>query len=143
MLECVIAVVIVSGAIVSASMSIQQGIAAQEDALRISLASSAAESALTELLVRDYDSMTAGQDTKNAGEMVDAFTGSALPTDYSQFGRTVTIANESISIPGYVGLAMEGKMMTVSVFDRFGDVDRELIQLRRFRPKSIEESIDG
>ncbi len=143
LLECVVAVVIVSGAIASAAMSIQQGVLAQEDALRISQASSAAESALTELLVREYDSLTPGVVTKDVGEMTDPFTGNELPADYSRFGRRVLVADDSIAIPGYAGLAMEGKMLTVSVFDRVAGDERELIELRRFRPKSIEENIDG
>lgn len=142
-IECVVAIVIVSGAILSAAASMRMGIEAQEEALRLSLASSAAESALTELLVHDYDGLAAGVTEEALGSMSDPFTGSALPADYSQLGRRRTVVDEALAIPGYAGLSLEGKMLTVTVFDHPDGAERALVTIQRFRPKTVEEAIDG
>lgn len=143
LLECVVAIVIVSGAILSAAASMRMGIESQEEALRLSLASSAAESALTELLVHDYDTLTAGTTTEAVGTMRDRFTNDALPTDYASLGRHISVVDQSLAIPGYTGLDLPGKMLTITVFDRPESAERELITIERFRPKTVEEAIDG
>lgn len=141
LIECMVAIIIVTIAVLSASMSIQHGILAQEDALRLSLAASAAESRLTELLVREYDQMTPSTTSEAVGAMMAPMGSNDLPADYASLGRQTQIADDSIAIPGYTGLLLEGKMLTIEVFDSEGGQDRELVRIRRFRPKTIEEEL--
>jgi prepilin-type N-terminal cleavage/methylation domain-containing protein len=140
LVECLVALVIVAMAAAAASTAIGSGIAAQEDALRITLAAACAESRMTQALTTDYASAPglAGNEAPGALTAVD---GTAMPGLMSEMGRRTTVDAEPQSIPGFAGLVLTGWQITVTVYDIDGDGDeRELAVLRRFRPQTWEET---
>ncbi len=140
LVECLVALVIVAMAAAAASTAIGSGIAAQEDALRITLAAAAAESRMTQALTTEYGTVTGLAGHEEPGALM-ASDGTAMPGLMSEMGRRTTVAAEPQSIPGFAGLVLTGWQITVTVYDLDEEGDeRELAVLRRFRPETWEET---
>lgn len=140
LVECLVALVIVAMAAAAASTAIGSGIAAQEDALRITLAAACAESRMTQALTTDYGTVPTLAGHEAPGALM-ASDGTAMPGLMSEMGRRTTVAAEPQAIPGFAGLVLTGWQITVTVYDLDEEGDeRELAVLRRFRPETWEET---
>lgn len=140
LVECMVALVIVAMAAAAVSTAIGAGIAAQEDALRITLAAATAESRMTQALTVDYASVPALESDEAPGALL-AADGTAMPGLTATMGRHTNVDSAPQSIPGFSGLVLPGWQITITVYD-LGDngVERELAVLKRFRPETWEET---
>lgn len=139
LVECLVALVIVAMAAAAASTAIGAGIAAQEDALRITLAAAAAESKVSQALTAEYGTVPALASDEAPGALL-APDGSAMPGLMGEMGRRTTVDAAPQSIPGFAGLVLTGWQITVTVYDIGDDgEERTLASLRRFRPETWEE----
>jgi prepilin-type N-terminal cleavage/methylation domain-containing protein len=140
LVECLVALVIVAMAAAAASTAIGSGIAAQEDALRITLAAACAESRMTEVLTTEYGVVPNLAGHEQPGALM-ASDGTAMPGLMAEMGRRTTVQAQPQAIPGFAGLVLTGWQVTVTVYDLDEDGDeRELAVLRRFRPETWEET---
>jgi len=140
LVECLVSLVIVAMAAAAASTAISAGIAAQEVALRITLAAACAESRMSQALTTDYGLVPNLAGHEEPGALL-ASDGTAMPGLMEEMGRRTTVAAEPQAIPGFSGLVLSGWQVTVTVYDLDEDgAERELAVLRRFRPETWEET---
>lgn len=138
LVECLVAMAIV---VISASvmvMSIKGGLDAQEDALAMTLAGTAAESRVSDYLSRPYESITASDSSELFGHL-QAPGNQAFGDSYNNFGRRTVITASTLTVPDFPGLSVPGWLIDVSVYDLHNGSPRTLVNLKRFRPRTIEE----
>lgn len=119
-------------------MAVQGGLAAQEEALSLALAGTAAESRVAEYLARPYGEIAAANLTEAVGEMHTP-AGDSFSASYSKMERHTVVTSASLTVPDFPGLAIPGYLIDVTVSDRWQGQPRELVSLQRFRPRTIEE----
>lgn len=140
LIECMVAMAIVAIAASMVTMSVQGGLAMQEDALRMTVASTAAESRISELLGKPWDELAAIDETQSAGMIADQ-DGIAFPAAYSDLSRRTVVTQRALTVPDFPGLSIPGWDIEVTVTDGRGGQERTLVQLRRFRPQTIEDRL--
>ncbi|MSR17582.1 MAG: type II secretion system protein [Phycisphaerales bacterium] len=140
LIECLVAIAVLALASVAVSSALLGGIAAQEDALRLTAGTAAAESRVNELLATDYDEIVPGTAVEVIGSMSHS-TGRS-PAGFVPMGRRTIIAAQSLAIPGYTGLVIEGFQIDVTVFDQGQGEERQLASISRFRPHSFDDDED-
>lgn len=141
LIECLIAMVVLT---ISASilvMAVQGGLSAQEDALSMTLAGTAAESRVADYLARDYNAIVSGDVTEPIGG-IDTPNGDSFSASYDTMGRRTVIASGDLTVPDFPGLVVPGYSIDVTVFDTRNGETRNLVALQRFRPRTIEESAE-
>lgn len=141
LMECLVAMVVLTISAAIMASSVQAGLAAQEDALAMTLAGTAAESRISDYLARSYETIAATDVVEAIGTMTssggDAFSGS-----YARLGRHTRVTSANLTVPDFPGLLIPGYLIDVSVFDLWNGAERQLVSLQRFRPRTIEESDD-
>ncbi len=130
-------VLAISAAIMAST--VQAGLAAQEDALAITLAGTAAESRVSDYLARTYGSIAAVDVTEPAGTMTSA-SGDTFSGSYASLGRRTVVTSANLTVPDFPGLLVAGYLIDVTVFDHWNGEERQLVSLQRFRPRTIEEA---
>jgi hypothetical protein len=135
-----VAMAIVAIAASMVTMSVQGGLAMQEDALRMAVASTAAEARISELLGKPWDDLQAIDETESAGAIADE-DGVAFPAAYSGLSRRTVVTQRALTVPDFPGLSIPGWDIQVTVTDGRGQGERTLVQLRRFRPQTIEDRL--
>lgn len=146
LIECMVAMAIVAIAASMVTMSVQGGLAMQEDALRMTVASTAAESRISELLGKPWDDLQALNETESAGTMADD-DGISFPAAYRGLVRRTVVTQRALTVPDFPGLAIPGWDIEVTVTDDGGTGagtgagERTLVRLRRFRPQTIEDRL--
>ena len=130
-------VLTISAAIMASS--VQAGLAAQEDALAMTLAGTAAESRISDYLARSYETIAAVDVTEAIGTMT-SLSGDAFSGSYGRLGRRTHVTSANLTVPDFPGLLVPGYLIDVTVFDTWNGAQRSLVSLQRFRPRTIEES---
>jgi prepilin-type N-terminal cleavage/methylation domain-containing protein len=140
LIECMVAMAIVAIAASMVTMSVQGGLAMQEDALRMTVASTAAESRISELLGKPWDDLSALDQTETAGTIADD-DGISFPAAYRGLARRTVVTQRALTVPDFPGLSIPGWDIEVIVTDGAGQDERTLVRLRRFRPQTIEDRL--
>lgn len=140
LIECMVAMAIVAIAASMVTMSVQGGLAMQEDALRMTVASTAAESRISELLGKPWDELAATDESESAGMIADE-EGIAFPAAYGGLSRRTVVTQRALTVPDFPGLSIPGWDIQVTVTDGRGGHERVLVQLRRFRPRTVEDKL--
>lgn len=140
LIECMVAMAIVAIAASMVTMSVQGGLAMQEDALRMTVASTAAESRISELLGKPWDELAALDQTETAGTIADD-DGISFPAAYRGLARHTVVTQRALTVPDFPGLSIPGWDIEVTVTDGAGQDERTLVRLRRFRPQTIEDRL--
>lgn len=141
LIECLVAMSILTIAASILVMAVQGGLAAQEDALSTTIAATAAESRVAEYLARDYNTITALDSTESVGTMLTPM-GDPFSKSYDSMGRHTVVELGTLTVPDFPGLSILGYSIDVTVFDTFAGEVRTLVALQRFRPRTIEESAE-
>lgn len=142
LVECLMAMAIV---VISAGvmiMSIQGGLAAQEDALALTLAGTAAESRVADYLARPYATIAACDDAEVIGHL-QGTNNQEFSDSYEAFGRRTVVTASTLTVPDFPGLEVPGWLIDVEVYDIRDGAERKLASLKRFRPRTIEEETEA
>lgn len=140
LIECMVAMAIVAIAATMVTMGVQGGLAMQEDALRMTVASTAAEARISELLGKPWNDLAALDETETAGTMADE-DGASFPAAYRSLARRTVMTQRALTVPDFPGLSVPGWDIEVTVTDGAGADERTLVRLRRFRPQTIEDRL--
>ncbi|MSR28691.1 MAG: hypothetical protein EXS03_03835 [Phycisphaerales bacterium] len=140
LIECLVAMALVVVAAAIMSSAVRDGLAAQEDALALTLGGTAAESRVAEYLAKPYASIAAADATENVGAMTTP-QGGAFSESYSRFGRRTIVSERSLTVPDFPGLSIPGYLIQVTVSDLWDGTERKIVALQRFRPRTIEDEI--
>ncbi len=141
LMECLVAMVVLTISAAIMASSVQAGLAAQEDALAMTLAGTAAESRISDYLARSYETIAAADVVEAIGTMTSS-SGDAFSGSYARLGRHTRVTSANLTVPDFPGLLIPGYLIDVSVFDTWDGAERQLVSLQRFRPRTIEESVD-
>ena len=106
----------------------------------MTVASTAAESRISELLGKPWDELAAIDEMESAGTIADQ-DGIAFPAAYGSLSRRTVVTQRSLTVPDFPGLSIPGWDIHVTVTDGRGGHERTLVQLRRFRPQTIEDKL--
>jgi prepilin-type N-terminal cleavage/methylation domain-containing protein len=138
LIESLVAMALVVIAAAVMASAVHDGLAAQEDALTMSLAGTAAESRVAEYLAKPYAAITALDVVEPVGEMT-APDGAAFADSYEKFGRRTEVAASTLTVPDFPGLAIPGWLIKVTVSDEWNGSARKITSLQRFRPQTLED----
>jgi len=139
LIECMVALVIVVASASMMAMVVQGGLSAQEDALSLTLAGTAAESRITEYLATPYETISAGTTNEAVGQ-IKTPTDESFSRAYANMGRQTVVTASALTVPDFPGLSIAGYLIDVTVFDQWQGQTRKLVALQRFRPRTIEET---
>ncbi len=139
-IECVVALALVVVAAAIMTSAVQDGLAAQEDALALTRAGSAAESRVAEYLSKPYAQLVDADISENAGALLTA-QGGAYSSGYGSLTRRTVVDAGSLTVPDFPGLLIPGYTIQVTVSDTFAGAERKLVTLQRFRPKTLEDEV--
>lgn len=140
LIECMVALVIVVASASMMAMVVQGGLSAQEEALSMTLAGTAAESRIAQYLAKSYETISAGTTIEAIGQ-IKTPTNDSFSSAYADMGRTTVVTASSLTVPDFPGLSIAGYLIDVSVFDQWQGQSRKLVSLQRFRPRTIEETV--
>ncbi len=138
LIECMVAMVILSLSASIMVMSVQGGLSAQEEALSMTLAGTAAESRIAEYLSKSYPTIAVADITEAVGEMKTP-TGESFSPSYKKMSRQTVITSANLTVPDFPGLIVQGYLFDVTVSDLWQGQPRKLVSLQRFRPWTTEE----
>ncbi len=138
LMECLVAMAVLVVAASIMGMSVQGGLAAQEEALLMALAGTAAESRVAEFLATSYNTLTPSDETEGVGEMQTP-SGVVFCVSYDGMGRHTIVSSAALTVPDFPGLVIPGFLIEVDVADTWNGHPRPLATLKRFRPRTIEE----
>ena len=138
LIECMVALVILTLSASIMVMAVQGGLAAQEEALSMTLAGTAAESRIAEYLSKSYTTIAVADITEAAGE-IKTPTGEFFSSSYNKMSRRTVITSANLTVPDFPGLTVQGYLFDVTVSDSWQGQARKLVSLQRFRPRTTEE----
>lgn len=138
-IECLVALALVVIAASVMASAVHDGLAAQEDALSMTLAGTAAESRVAEYLAKPYADVAATDTTEPVGELATP-TGGSFSESYDSFSRRTVVSPSSLTVPDFPGLSIPGYLLEVTVSDTWDGSPRKIVTLQRFRPKTLEDT---
>ncbi|MFZ4641738.1 MAG: type II secretion system protein [Phycisphaerales bacterium] len=138
LIECMVALVILTLSASIMVMAVQGGLAAQEEALSMTLAGTAAESRIAEYLSKSYPTIAVADITEAPGA-IKTPTGEFFSYSYNKMSRRTIVTSANLTVPDFPGLIVQGYLFDVTVSDSWQGQDRKLVSLQRFRPWTTEE----
>ena len=138
LIECMVALVILTLSASIMVMAVQGGLAAQEEALSMTLAGTAAESRIAEYLAKSYPTIAVADITEATGAMKTP-TGEFFSSSYNKMSRRTVITSANLTVPDFPGLIVQGYLFNVTVSDSWQGQARKRVSLQRFRPWTTEE----
>ncbi len=138
LIECMVALVILTLSASIMVMAVQGGLAAQEESLSMTLAGTAAESRIAEYLAKSYPTIVVADITEPAGT-IKTPSGENFSPSYNKMSRRTVVTASNLTVPDFPGLIVQGYLFNVTVSDSWQGQTRNLVSLQRFRPWTTEE----
>lgn len=138
LIECLVAMTILTFSASIMVMAVQGGLAAQEEALSMTLAGTAAESRIAEYLAKTYSTIVVANTTEAIGQLKTS-SGESFTASYSKMSRRTVVTSAALTVPDFPGLTVPGFLIDVTVSDLWNGQSRKLVSLQRFRPRTTEE----
>ncbi len=138
LIECLVAMALVVVAASVMASAVHEGLAAQEDALTMTLAGTAAESRVAEYLATPYDTIAVVDSVEPVGSMLTP-DGTPFSESYGKFSRRTQVEPSTLTVPDFPGLEIPGYLVRITVADMWEGQERKVVTLQRFRPQTLED----